>query len=114
MKFLWRGVAYEAVDQSDLTWIEMEKLEEATGYTTSEIQEDAKIGGKARVVAAQCWLSVQRNDPEITFADFFGSKLSEFEPQQDDEEQVPPPVVDDPLDSAGTAGSGSEGSGTST
>ncbi len=115
MKFLWRGETFEMVDQADLSWSEAEQLEEATGYTSSELEEDKRLGGKARVVAAMCWLSVRRQNEAVAFADFFGSKLSEFEPQRDEEEKtVPPPVADDPLDSAGTDASGSDNSGTST
>jgi hypothetical protein len=115
VKFLWRGEAYEAVEQSDLTWIEMEKLEEVTGYTSTELG-DGKIAGKARVIAATCWMSVQRQDESVTFAEFFGSKLGQFEPQAEGEEEpvAPAPVADDPLGSAGTAGSGSAISGTNT
>lgn len=115
MKFTWRGETFETVDQSDLTWVEMEQLEEATGFTSSEIQEDPKVSGRARVVAALCWMSVRRQNESVTFADFFGSKISEFQPQvEGEEETVPPPPVDpaDPLD--GTAGNTSEDSGTST
>lgn len=115
MKFLWRDRMYEAVEQSDLKWEDMELLEEATGYTSAELG-DEKIAGKARVIAALSWMSVRAQDDSVTFADFFGSKLGEWEPQAEGEQEktVPPPPVDpgDPLGES--AGSTSEGSGTST
>ena len=114
MKFLWRGVMYEAPEQKDLSWLEMEQLEEATGYTSTELG-DAKVSGKARVIAALCWTAVHKQDEAVSFAEFFGSKLGEWEPQDDGEEEtVPPPPADDPLGSAGTAGSGSDNSDTNT
>ena len=99
MKFIWRGETFEMVEQSDLSWQDMELLEETTGYTSTELG-DQKIMGRARVIAALSWLSVRAQDDSVTFADFFGSKISEWEPQDDGEEkQAPPPpaLANDPL-----------------
>ena len=115
MKFTWCGETFEAVEQTDLTWMEMEALEEATGYTSSEIEEDKRIAGKARVAAALFWLSVRRQNDKVEFPEFFGSKIGQFEIQNEGEEETapPPPAADaDPLDDA--AGSGSSTSGDST
>jgi hypothetical protein len=115
VKFVWRGETFEAIDQEDLSWSEAEDLEEATGYTSTEIGEDKRISGKARVVAAQFWLAVRRQNDKVEFGEFLGSKLGEFQPQTEDQEETaaPPPAVEgDPLDEA--AGSGSETSGGST
>lgn len=112
-KFRWRDRRFERLEQSGLSWGQMEKLEEVTGVTTAEL-EDPKVAGRARVMAALCWLSVNDQDSEVTFAEFFNSKLGEFEMEEGEEETVPLPPVADPLDSAGTDGSGSGSSGTST
>lgn len=115
MKFVWRGETFEMVEQSELSWAEAEELEEATGYTSSELEEDKRLGGKARVIAAMCWLSVKKQNEQITWAEYFGSKLGDFEAQREDEEETVPPAPvdpDDPLD--GSAGSISGTSGTST
>jgi len=114
VKFIWRDRMYETVEQSDLSWQDMELLEEATGFTSSELG-DEKVAGKARVIAALSWMSVRALDDSVTFAEFFGSKIGEWEPQAEGEQEqtVPPPPVDpdDPLD--GSAGSTSGTSGTS-
>jgi hypothetical protein len=97
VKFTWNGVTFEGVDKEDLTWMEMEELEGAAGVTSGEL-EDPKIAGRARVGAAFLWLSLRRESKDVTFAEFFASKVSALEAQEEPETPEVQPPPDDPAD----------------
>ena len=98
MKFTWKDVTFEGVDQSDFTWMEMEELEVAAGVTSGEIEADPKIAGRARVAAAFLWLSLRREKDDVTWPEFFASKVSQLEPQEEPETPDVQPPPDDPAD----------------
>ena len=103
----WRGKSYEVVDDDRLSWAEVDRLENAAGATLSEMRDPAVRSGM-RATAAFFWVSIMREDPSVTWGEFFGSPMKElvFEAgeQQAGAAAEPEPAAPEPVTPAPEAG----------
>lgn len=68
-------------DLDQLTWIELEELEDALGQTVASLitvdDEGNALPPPIKVIAAFTWMIARRGNPSLTFAEFRAGKVDD-------------------------------------
>lgn len=113
MKFTFDGATYDYLEVTRLSWMDWDTLENLTGYTSTEMQADPKVRGKALVSAARFWMSIHKGGGKVTWEDYAKTLDGDTVLIPDEREPVTPPGAADPLDDSSSEVSDANTSGSS-